>query len=103
MLGIHCSLDFSLVAVIRGYSTVAVASLVAENGLYGEQASVVALLGSEAQAQQLWHTGLVASWNAGIFWDRGLNPCLLHWQADSLPLNHQGSTISLFKCDLLVI
>ena len=22
------------------------------------------------------------------------NPCLLHWQADSLPLNHQGSSIS---------
>ena len=21
----------------------------------------------------------------------GLNPCLLHWQADSLPLSHQGS------------
>ena len=23
--------------------------------------------------------------------DQGLNPHLLHWQADSLPLNHQGS------------
>ena len=23
--------------------------------------------------------------------DWGLNPCLLHWQADSLPLSHQGS------------
>ena len=22
---------------------------------------------------------------------RGLNPCLLHWQADSLPLSHPGS------------
>ena len=22
---------------------------------------------------------------------QGLNPCLLHWQADSLPLSHQGS------------
>ena len=27
----------------------------------------------------------------GIFLDQGLNPCLLRWQADSLPLNHQGS------------
>ena len=27
----------------------------------------------------------------GIFPDQGLNPCLLHWQADSLPLSHQGS------------
>ena len=27
----------------------------------------------------------------GIFPTQGLNPCLLHWQADSLPLSHQGS------------
>ena len=28
----------------------------------------------------------------GIFPTQGLNPCLLHWQADSLPLNHLGIT-----------
>ena len=27
----------------------------------------------------------------GIFPTQGLNPCLLHWQADSLPLSHQRS------------
>ena len=27
----------------------------------------------------------------GIFRDQGLNPCPLHWQADSQPLRHQGS------------
>ena len=27
----------------------------------------------------------------GIFPDQGLNPCALHWQADSQPLCHQGS------------
>ena len=27
----------------------------------------------------------------GIFQDQGLNPLLLHWQVDSLPLSHQGS------------
>ena len=27
----------------------------------------------------------------GIFPDQRSNPCLLHWQADSLPLGHQGS------------
>ena len=27
----------------------------------------------------------------GIFPTQGSNPCLLHWQADSLPLSHQGS------------
>ena len=29
----------------------------------------------------------------GIFLTQGLNPCLLHWQADSLPLSHLGSYI----------
>ena len=27
----------------------------------------------------------------GILPDQGSNPCLLHWQASSLPLSHQGS------------
>ena len=27
----------------------------------------------------------------GLFPDQGLNPCLLHWQVDSLPLSHQWS------------
>ena len=29
----------------------------------------------------------------GILPDQGLNPCPLHWQADSQPLRHQGSPI----------
>ena len=29
----------------------------------------------------------------GIFPTQESNPCLLHWQADSLPLSHQGSPI----------
>ena len=32
----------------------------------------------------------------GIFPDQGLNPCPLHWQADSQPLRHQGSPFSCF-------
>ena len=31
----------------------------------------------------------------GIFLDQGSNPCPLHWQADSLPLSHQGSPPTL--------
>ena len=31
------------------------------------------------------------SFSRGSFLTRGLNPCLLHWQADSLPLRHLGS------------
>ena len=33
----------------------------------------------------------------GISLDQGLNLCLLHWQADSLPLSHQGSPESVFS------
>ena len=29
----------------------------------------------------------------GIFLTQGLNPCLLHWQADSLPVSHLGSSL----------
>ena len=35
--------------------------------------------------------GLSCSAACGIFPDQGLNPCPLHWQADSQPLHHQGS------------
>ena len=37
----------------------------------------------------------------GIFLDQGLNPCLLHWQADSFPLSRQGSPVS-FNLILLI-
>ena len=46
----------------------------------------------------LWSTGSIvvahrlscsATW--GIFPNQGSNPCLLHWQAEPLPLSHQGS------------
>ena len=78
-------MGFSLVAVSSGYSLlvvhrhlIAVASLVA--------------------APRLWSTGSVVmarrlscSASCGIFPDQGSYLCLLHWQADSLPLSHQGS------------
>ena len=34
---------------------------------------------------------VVISFSRGILPDLESNPCLLHWQVDSLPLNHQGS------------
>ena len=40
--------------------------------------------------------GLSCSAACGIFLDQGLNPCLLHWKADSLSLSHQGSLQSNF-------
>ena len=44
------------------------------------------------RAQQLWHVGLVAPQRVGSqFSHQGLNPCPLHWKADSKLLDHQGS------------
>ena len=37
----------------------------------------------------------VISFSRGIFPTQGPNPCLLHWQVDSLPLSHQGSPKSV--------
>ena len=37
--------------------------------------------------------GLLAG---GIFHAQGANACLLRWQADSLPLTHQGSPVFMF-------
>ena len=44
--------------------------------------------------------GLSCSAACGIFPDRGTNPCLLHWQADSQPLRHQGSPINFYKYEI---
>ena len=44
----------------------------------------------------LQSTGLAA---CGIFPDQGLNQRLLHWQANSLPLSHQGSPWGDFWLD----
>ena len=35
--------------------------------------------------------GFCSSAACGILPDQGLNPCTLHWEADSCPLYHQGS------------
>ena len=45
--------------------------------------------------------GLNCSEACGIFSDQGSNPCLLHWQADSLPLRHQGSPTIFFIKEIL--
>ena len=75
-----------------------VASLVAEHGLQGTWASVVASCrlsscDSRALEHRLGTSGPQVSFSVacGIFPDQGWNPCFLHWQVDSLPLSHQGS------------
>ena len=41
--------------------------------------------------------GPSCSATCGIFPDQGLNPCLLHLQADSQPLRHQGSPMLFYS------
>ena len=85
---LHCVFapepELSLVAVTGGSSLVvllrlliAVASPVAGPGLY--------IAGSA-----IWHMGLGTK-ACGIFQDQESNPCPLHWQEDSQPLDHQGT------------
>ena len=72
---------YSLVAV-HGLLTAA-ASLIAEHGLQGTGSMAAALELSCSAARE-------------ILPDQGSNLCLLHWQADSLRVSHQGGPIPLF-------
>ena len=69
----------SLVVAIRGFSSYSAWASHCGTQTLGIQASVVVA-----------HR-LSCSVVCGIFPDRGLNPCLLHWQADFQPVDHQGS------------
>ena len=75
-----CGKRGPLFITVRGPLTI-VASLVAEHRL---QTRRLSNCGSRAQS-------LPSLAACGIFPDQGLNPCPLHWQADSQPLRHQGS------------
>ena len=89
---------------IRGYSLlvcgllIAGASLAVEHRLWGAWASAFVAHGSGVSARRLQSTGSVivaqelsCSLAPGIFPEEGSNPCLLHWQGDSLSLSHLGS------------
>ena len=72
------------------------------------------VLSCSAMSNSMWSHGLQPSrllspWNfpgkdtwvgchfllQGIFLTQGLSSCLLHWQADSLPLSHLGSPLDM--------
>ena len=66
VLCLHCYVSFSLVAVIGGCSSWGVwASHCGGFSCCRARASVVAAMGSRAQAQKLWCTGLVGPWHVG--------------------------------------
>ena len=77
--GLRCFLDFSLVLASGGQPLV-----VGHRPLCGVWAPGCA--GSIAAA-----SGPGSSEACGSFPDQGLNPSLLRWQVNSLPLSHQGS------------
>ena len=55
------------------------------------RASAVAVPGLQSTNSVAVALGLSCSAARGFFPDQGLNLCLLYWQVDSLPLNHQRS------------
>ena len=85
MLGLHCCVGFSLDARSGGYSSLL---------CMGSTACGLNSCGSQVIGHRLNGCGahrLSCSLAYGIFPDQGLNPCLLHWEVDSLPLSHQAS------------
>ena len=97
MLGLPCCLGFSLIVASRGHSLAVVHRLliavapVVEHRLWDTQASVAAVPGLRSTGSVAVVHGFSCCKAYGIFPDQGLNLCLLHWQADSLLLGHQGS------------
>ena len=102
--GSSLPLGLSFVVASWGYSSscgglvTAVASLASGHGLSLGHADFSSSGGT--WAQELWLLAsehrlnsceLSCSTACGIFLDQGSNLCLLHWQADSLLLSHQGS------------
>ena len=112
VLSLFCCMGFSLITVSGGHSLVAVyrffievASLVVQHGLQAHGLQQLQHMGSRVLAHRLQSTGsVVPHWLScplayGIFPDQGSNPrflCLLYWQADTLPLSHQGNPATIF-------
>ena len=113
VLGLHCGRRASSSCRARGCSLFVVHGLLIAVASHcrawalGTRASVVAApwlsscdllaLGS-ANSVVAMH-GLCYSEACGIFPDQGSNPCLLHWQADSYTLRHQGTPpLDFFIC-----
>ena len=87
---------FSLVVASGGHSSSRCAGLSLSRPL------LLRSTGSRRAGSVVVAHGPSCSEACGIFPDQGLNPCPLHWQADSQPLRHQGSLVNLvFQVKLL--
>ena len=99
-LGLHCcTRAFSscgerglLCAVVPGL-LIPVVSLVQALGLqeFRHVGSTVSTPRLQGTASIVGAHRLSCSPTCGMFLDQGSNPCLLHWQSDSLSPSHQGS------------
>ena len=78
-------LGLSLVVASGGHSTSRCAGLSLSRPL------LLRSTGSRHAGSVVVAHGPSCSAACGIFPDQGLNPCPLHWQADSQPLRRQGS------------
>ena len=79
---------------VRGLSLVAASGGHSSSQCAGLSLSRPLLLrstGSRCAGSVVVAHGPSCSVACGIFPDQGLNPCPLHWQADSQPPRHQGS------------
>ena len=97
LLGLPGCTGFSLVAASTVCSPAAacgllavVAPLAVEQGLQGSDLQQLWLPALSNSSVVVAH-GLSCSTARGTFPGQGLSPRLRHWQADSLPLSHQGS------------
>ena len=77
---------------------IAVASFVAERELQNARALESFSFQVLEHRFSSWVHRLGYSEACGIFLDQDFNLCLLCWQADFLPLSHQGSASVMFVC-----
>ena len=68
-------------------------AFLSEHVLDGASVSIVVVPELEGIGSMVVAHEFSCSMVCGNFPDRGCNLCLLYWQADSLPLNHQGSSL----------
>ena len=86
-----CGKQGVLLSQVHGPLTVVV-FLVVEHGPSGMTTSVAATYGLSSCGSRVLEQRLSScSMACRIFLDQGMNLCLLHWQADSLPISHQES------------
>ena len=95
MLVLRCCVGFSLVVASGGYSQFQCLGFSLPWLLLLRSIGSRACGPSSCDFQALEHRlnsyGLSCSMACGIFADQGSDPCLLHWQVNSLLLSHHGS------------